>query len=222
MDLFNFPLQIELFKSLIQIRQSILIISSSFSSILSTSKVVLISNFVQEVTAAKSATEARTNHAVKSEQKDKIRDVHKLTVQGKTVILQWMPFHIGLQGNEQANLLAKKGSTPYTTTINMKQNNKKCMQIRLISFRQAPASKKHKNIQKKPSIPQIFGIYLKKSSTSTGHDYRREQIHRIGLASTAQRTIYKDNAVMNKDHHLICRHPDPVKQNEKHVVGLYC
>ena len=29
---------------------------------------------------------------------------------GKTIILQWIPAHCGIQGNEKADILAKKGS----------------------------------------------------------------------------------------------------------------
>ena len=31
--------------------------------------------------------------------------------QGKTVAFQWVPSHIGIHGNETADLLAKKGTT---------------------------------------------------------------------------------------------------------------
>ena len=31
---------------------------------------------------------------------------------GKTVAFQWVPSHVGIHGNETADLLAKKGTTP--------------------------------------------------------------------------------------------------------------
>ena len=40
---------------------------------------------------------------------DEIRYIYKsLKAQGTKIILQWVPSHVGLQGNEQADFLAKK------------------------------------------------------------------------------------------------------------------
>ena len=45
---------------------------------------------------------------------EKIKEIQRMLTQikslGKTIILQWIPAHCGIQGNEKADILAKKGS----------------------------------------------------------------------------------------------------------------
>jgi hypothetical protein len=62
------------------------------------------------------------------------RTIKLLNRQGKTVAFQWVPSHVGIHGNETAELLAKKGATlqnkhtsPNFETIKrlIKQKNKK-------------------------------------------------------------------------------------------------
>jgi ribonuclease HI len=66
--------------------------------------------------------------------KETRRTMKLLNSQGKTVAFQWVPSHVGIHGNETADLLAKKGVTPQNkhTSPNfemikrlIKQKNKK-------------------------------------------------------------------------------------------------
>ena len=46
--------------------------------------------------------------------------VHSLTLTGKHVVFAWIPSHIGLDGNEMANELAKQSLTPQGILNNIK------------------------------------------------------------------------------------------------------
>jgi ribonuclease HI len=66
---------------------------------------------------SKAAIQAINNFKKTNETIEEIRSAYQiLTAQGNYVILQWIPSHVGMTGNEQADYLAKKG-----TAIKQKQ-----------------------------------------------------------------------------------------------------
>jgi ribonuclease HI len=60
---------------------------------------------------SKAAIQAINNFKESNETIEEIRSPYQiLTAQGNCVILQWIPSHVGLTGNEQADYLAKKST----------------------------------------------------------------------------------------------------------------
>ena len=61
---------------------------------------------------SKSAIEAINNQQIRTAVIDEIQYLYKsLKAQGRKIILKRVPSHVGLQGNEQADFLAKKGTS---------------------------------------------------------------------------------------------------------------
>jgi uncharacterized protein (UPF0333 family) len=55
-------------------------------------------------------TVASNKQAITQTVKEARRTIKLLNRQGKTVAFQWVPSHVGIHGNETADLLAKKGT----------------------------------------------------------------------------------------------------------------
>jgi len=60
---------------------------------------------IQAIASNKQATSQILNEARKT--------IKLLNRQGKGVVYQWVPSHVGIHGNETADLLAKKGTLLY-------------------------------------------------------------------------------------------------------------
>ena len=60
---------------------------------------------IQAVASNKQATSQIVNEARKT--------IKLLNREGKTVVFQWVPSHVGIHGNETADFLAKKGTSLY-------------------------------------------------------------------------------------------------------------
>ena len=61
-----------------------------------------------------SDSKAAVQASINCPKMEKIKEIQSMLKQiqsfSKTIILQWIPAHCGIQGNEKANILAKKGS----------------------------------------------------------------------------------------------------------------
>jgi ribonuclease HI len=64
---------------------------------------------IQAIDTNKQATSQTVNEARKT--------IKLLNRQGKTVVFQWVPSHVGIHGNEKADLLANKGTSLYIKQI---------------------------------------------------------------------------------------------------------
>lgn len=180
---------------------------------------------------SKSAIEAINNQQIRTAVIDEIRYIYKsLEAQGRKIVLQWVPSHVGLQGNEQADFLAKQGTSiirkpKQHITINgrlkqlRKERNKKTYQ----ETKENLSGKSYENIhQYVKSIKHL----PRKTTTAllrlyTGHDCLNEHLNRFGLKTSKFCTICNSPAAMNKDHLLQCRNLDPNKQARRDLAGLY-
>jgi len=69
-------------------------------------KAVLLVDYKSAIQTAASNKQATTQTV-----KQPRRTIKLLNRQSKTVAFQWVPSHVGIHGNETADLLAKKGTT---------------------------------------------------------------------------------------------------------------
>ena len=72
---------------------------------------------IQAIASNKQATSQIVNEARKT--------IKRLNKQGKTVVYQWVPSHVGIHGNKTVDLLAKKGTSLYN-----KQTPPNCKKIK--------------------------------------------------------------------------------------------
>jgi ribonuclease HI len=180
-------------------------------------KIVVLVDSIQAINNFK-----KTNETI-----EEIKSAYQiLTAQGNYVILQWIPSHVGLPGNEQADYLAKKG-----TAINQKPkqqlnldrrlkeikqySSQKELEQRLKGKRYENMNKKVKNevIQSRKSSKPIFRL-------ETSHDCLNKHLNRIGISSSDKCTSCNSNDIMDGDHLLCCRRLGPEKQR-RDLPGLY-
>ncbi|GBN68990.1 hypothetical protein AVEN_269420-1 [Araneus ventricosus] len=119
-----------------------------------------------------------------------------LTVKGKRIVLQWVPGHCGLWGNEQADFLGKRGANllqhPNTATSYWKiklflknlctSNSLRDLQTRtaLKSWRRVSPS----SIADKPRHDAVAAFRL-----TTGHDCLAAHLHLLGICQTFLSTM---------------------------------
>jgi hypothetical protein len=141
------------------------------------------------------------------------KTIKLLNRQGKTVFFQWVPSHVGIYGNEKADLLAKKGTSlhikqtlPNHETIKRLIKGKtqeKCLQEAKASSRETQwhnikATWEHN--KNKPRRQAVANFRL-----NTGHDCLAAHLYRIKIFSHSQCTISKqNNTTMDKEHLLKC------------------
>ena len=156
--------------------------------------------------------------------------INLLSKQGKTIILQWIPSHVGISGNETADLLAKKGTTLQgrktlhsTRTIKRLVKNK-TQEMFTNEASLASSGKRWKNIgntwDKNKNIPRNQAVA--NFRLNTGHDCLAEHLHRIKIYKSHHCTICKQlNTVMNRDHLLVCSGLDHSYQETGNLPRLY-
>ena len=136
-----------------------------------------------------------------------------LNRQGKTVAFQWVPAHVGIHGNETADLLAKKGTTLHSkqTPLNFETIKRRIKEKTQKQFLQdGTASSREtqwhnikftwENNKNKPRRQAVANFRL-----NTGHDCLAAHLHRIKIFSHKHCTICKQkNSTMDKEHLLKC------------------
>ena len=111
---------------------------------------------------------------------------------GWHITLQWIPSHIGIEGNERADQLAKQGARlpqPSNTTSLMTAKN---LVERVVSkwtknfLREACTGKQWESLAHDKQIPRNLprAEAVAKFRLLTGHDYLQAHLHRIGLANS--------------------------------------
>ena len=180
---------------------------------------------------SKSAIQALNNYQKKNTIIEEIRSTYRiLLAQKKTIILQWIPSHIGLFGNDQADYLAKKG-----TKIKQKPKHKISLNKRLAELKIAMHDSRQeelksiltgKKYEKIAEFTQKIIRQTRKNFTAlfrleTGHDCLNLHLHKIGISTTDKCTLCNSHETMDKNHLLQCRRLDPAKQMRRDLPGLY-
>jgi ribonuclease HI len=132
----------------------------------------------------------------------------------KIVIFQWLSSHVGLEGNEIAEKLAKKGTTLHTIETPLQAD---------ILSRQAGCNKEMDNhkiwaeYKGKPRKEAVANFRLK-----TGHDCLAAHLRKIGIYESSESTFCQmPNSTMDEEHLLYCPKLDTDQQMLKNTK-LYC
>ena len=113
-----------------------------------------------------------------------------LEAQGRKIVFQWVPSHVGLQGNEQADFLAKQGTSiirkpKQHITINgrlkqlRKERNKKTYQETNENLSGKSYENIHQYVKSIKHLPRKTTTAL--LTLYTGHDYLNEHLNRFEL-----------------------------------------
>lgn len=167
-------------------------------------KIVILSD-------SKSAIEAIVNYTCKTIHSiQEIRSLIKsVKIKNEEVILQWIPAHVGIMGNEYADQLAKKGAMvkrkPTGRLEIHKQINKIKHQIAAqqeLHEEELLKDKLYQNIKNRTDLfnmPRKTAVALFRMET--GHDCLAEHLYRINCLTTPICSLCDDDAIMNR-HHL--------------------
>jgi len=136
-------------------------------------------------------TLASNKQATSQTVKEARRTIKLLNRQGKTVAFQCVPSHIGIHGNETADLLAKKGTTLQNkqTPLNFETIKRLIKQKTQEKFSQEAIASSNKtqwqnikttweNNKNKPRKQAVANFQL-----NTGHDWLSAHLHRIKIFS---------------------------------------
>lgn len=116
-----------------------------------------------------------------------------LQARGWIIVLQWVPSHVGVAGNERADNLAKEGTKLQQPVAKMTLDSAKShiaatIKARIIADRvQNSIGKVWTQLVKKPldrDLPRAVGVAAFR--TLTGHDYLACHLHRIGVFSSPE------------------------------------
>lgn len=175
--------------------------------------------------------------AISSRKKPKtstIQEIKKLLTQisrlKKHIAIQWIPAHVGLQGNEIADNLAKKGTTLTKTNIILDAQEiktllkKRAQQNYKLKAHEIIKDKQWANIQKewainkhRPRKEAVATFRLK-----TGHDCLAAHLYKINIFTTEECTLCQQpETVMNANHLLTCRKLDAKLQQTAELTKLY-
>jgi phosphoribosyl-AMP cyclohydrolase len=141
------------------------------------------------------------------------RTITLLNRQDKKIAFQWVPSHVGIRGNETADLLAKTGTKLLNkqTPLNFETIKRLIQQKTQEKFSQeatASSSKTHwqnikstwENNKNKPRKQAVAHFRL-----NTDHDCLAAHLHPIKIFSHIPCTICKiKNTIMDKVHLLLC------------------
>jgi ribonuclease HI len=155
------------------------------------------------------------------------RAIKLLTNQDKTIVFQWIPSHVGIHGNETADLLAKKGTTLLSkhTALNPETIKRLIKQKTQENFLQEATTLSNntqwrnikstwENNKNKPRRQAVALFRL-----NTGHDCLAAHLYHIKILSHNHCTLCKQkNTTMDKDHLLQCPKLD---HNSKELPKLY-
>lgn len=151
------------------------------------------------------------------------RNIDLLSSKGMTVVLQWIPSHVGINGNEWADRLAKKGTDILQSQINsevpflsikriIKSVVKKNFEKNL--FEEIKNKKWRDAIDKIPDSPRSIAVAAFR--LETGHDCLAKHLYRIGVYSSPLCTLCNQNIEMDKDHLQNC-----TSLNEENLYNRY-
>ena len=148
----------------------------------------------------------------------------------KTVVFQWIPVHVGIDGNEKADFLAKKGTTlsmanrPLSVQATKKIINKSTLEHWEKETKQKAARRKWEKVNElwavNKSKPRKEAVALFR--LATGHDCLAAHLEKIHIYPTATCTVcYKPNSRMDEEHLLVCSRLDKNQQSNRDLAALY-
>ncbi|KAJ4439355.1 hypothetical protein ANN_07477 [Periplaneta americana] len=131
----------------------------------------------------------------------------------KRIVFQCIPSHCGILGNENADALAKKGSTATykSVTKSTYYSVKRFIKSTYLDFNKQnlitqSQGKKwnslHHNPQLLPDLPRKSSVAAFR--LSTGHDCLAKHLHRIGIYQSPICPLCNPNQEMDSEHHKIC------------------
>ncbi|KAJ4452140.1 hypothetical protein ANN_03658 [Periplaneta americana] len=131
----------------------------------------------------------------------------------KRIVFQWIPFHCGILGNENADALAKKGSTAtykpvtkstyYSVKRFIKSSYLDFNKQNLITQSQGEKwNSLHQNPQLIPDLPRKSSVAAFR--LATGHDCLAKHLHIIGIYQSPNCPLCNSNQEMDSEHLKIC------------------
>lgn len=150
----------------------------------------------------------------------------ELISRGWVVVLQWVPGHVGIPGNERADAKAKQGAEssqpdlPMTLTRAKNLINISVKYATTENLQNACSGKKWETLATVGPIPRHLerAEAVARFRLATGHDYLGVHLHRIGLAESESCPLC-GQARMDGDHLLDCSHLDNYATDD--LVGRY-
>ncbi|KAJ4441389.1 hypothetical protein ANN_11244 [Periplaneta americana] len=142
-----------------------------------------------------------------------ISTVLRLSDIGQRIVFQWIPSHCGILGNENADALAKKGSTAtfrpvtkstyYSVKRFIKSTYLDFNKQNLITQSQGKKwNSLHQNPQLIPDLPRKSSVAA--FILATGHDCLAKHLHRIGIYQSPNCPLCNSNQEMDSEHLKIC------------------
>ena len=138
------------------------------------------------------------------------------------MVLQWVPSHCGLTGNEQADALAKKGTsinghgtgtTPYITIKTLlKRKFKNLHEIEILERTEGKIWRDE--IHTVPDGPRNEAVASFR--LITGHDLLNKHLHRIGIAPDPYCSLCQQQEHMDRRHLARCPALLRAEQHERY------
>ena len=143
----------------------------------------------------------------------------------KKVILQWIPTHCGVEGNETADFLAKKGSkivsNQTSTPISFHFIKRTILNKYINRLREEYTTKTSGKEWKDLEDYNITTLQRKSAVATfrlrTGHDCLNKHLHRFGIANSPKYSFCNLNEDMERTHLLHC----PAFIEELLLFGFY-
>lgn len=156
------------------------------------------------------------------------QNIRFLNMNSKTVEFQWIPSHVDIDGNERADVLAKKGTDIFIERGPIPLDSlRRSIRENIMSAYNMELSINSKGklwetirddwseFSRRPRKEAVANFRLK-----TGHDCLALHLSRIGILTSSLCPICKTD-VMNGNHLLVCPDLDPTLQQKGDVCLLY-
>ncbi|KAJ4427692.1 hypothetical protein ANN_25341 [Periplaneta americana] len=155
-----------------------------------------------------------SEHTPSSQTAEITKMLSQLISLNKRIVFQWLPSHCGILGNENADALAKKGSTATyrpVTKSNPYYSVKRFIKSTYLDFNKQnlitqSQGKKwnslHHNPQLIPDLPRKSSVAAFR--LATGHECLAKHLHRIGIYQSPNCPLCNSNQEMDSEHLKIC------------------
>ncbi|KAJ4446835.1 hypothetical protein ANN_13533 [Periplaneta americana] len=154
-----------------------------------------------------------SKHTPSSQTTEITKMLSQLISLNKRIVFQWIPSHCGILGNENADALAKKGSTATyrPVTKSTYYSVKRFIKSTYLDFNKQnlitqSQGKKwislHQNPQLIPDLPRKSSVAAFR--LATGHDCLAKHLHRIGIYQSPNCPLCNSNQEMDSEHLKIC------------------